>query len=571
MTDQQLSPRSVQPQEARLDRPRYRRVLFFFAGVILNIIWWELIVRRVSGRKAVARGRAARFTRYARDFRRLAVQLGGVMIKLGQFISARIDVMPPEIIEALADLQDEVPPDPLDQILPVIEGELGRPAHDLFAEFDTQVRAAASLGQVYGARLPSGEAVVIKVLRPAIEQIVATDLAALRVVARAAMRWAVVRSRADVPRLLDEFARTLWEEVDYRAEAGNAERFGELFAGDAGVVIPQVYRDYSADRVLMLEDVASIKITDYAAIEAAGVDRKVVARRLMDLYLKMIFDFGFFHADPHPGNLFVLPLPDQASGRDAEASTPFALVFVDFGMVGRIGERVKDGLREMLIAVGTRDSKRLLNAYQLLGVLLPSADLSRIEQAQTEAMNYAWGKSTTELVRMSGRDRREFAMKYRDLMYQMPFQVPQDFIYLARALGILSGMCTGLDPEFSLWEPLAKYAQKLITQEARRPETWLKEALALGQAALALPRQTQDVLSRFQQGDVELKVSPAPGLQADLRRLEAAVSGVTRALVFASLLITATWLYTSGHTVLGGVDFGLAAVAWLALALRRRR
>jgi predicted unusual protein kinase regulating ubiquinone biosynthesis (AarF/ABC1/UbiB family) len=568
-------PASRQP--VRLDRRRYWRVVVFFGGVILNILWWEMILRRVVGRRAVARGRSARLQHYAIDFRRVAVRLGGVMIKLGQFFSARVDVMPPEIIDALADLQDEVPPEALDKILPVIEAELGIPARDLFSEFNTQVRAAASLGQVYGAQLQTGERVVIKVLRPGIEQIVATDLAALGVVARAAMRWEPIRSRADVPRLLEEFGRTLWEELDYRAEAGNAERFRELFAGDQGVIIPAIFREVSADRVLTLEDVASIKITDYAAIDAAGIDRKQVADRLLDVYLRMIFDFGFFHADPHPGNLFVLPLARPDSENDAaraaaEAGTPFRIVFVDFGMVGHVTDRVKDGLREMLIAVATRDSKRVLAAYKLLGVLLPSADLSRIEQAQTEALDYAWGKSTTELVRMSGRDKREFALKYRDLMYNMPFQVPQDFIYLARALGILSGMCTGLDKEFSLWEPVAKYAQKLVAKEARRStEFWLKEALALGQAALALPRQAHDVLTRLQQGRVELQTSPTEALQADLRRLETAITGVTRALVFASLLITGTWLYTSGQTGLGLVGFGLAGLAWLVMALRRNR
>jgi predicted unusual protein kinase regulating ubiquinone biosynthesis (AarF/ABC1/UbiB family) len=291
----------------------------------------------------------------------------------------------------------------------------------------------------------------------------------------------------------------------------------------------------------------------------------------------MIFDFGFFHADPHPGNLFLLPLPEEAGGETTGRTVtpdgiPFSIVFVDFGMVGRVTDQVKDGLRELLIAVATRDSKRVLVAYKMLGVLLPSADLSRIEQAQTEALNYAWGKSTTELVRMSGKDRQEFAHKYRDLMYEMPFQIPQDFIYLARMLGMLSGICSGLDKDFKLWEPVAKYAQKLVASEVRRsPRTWLNEALALGQVALSLPGQAHDVLTRLQQGRVELQTSPTESLQADIHRLESAVRGVSRALIFASLLITGTWLYTSGQTTLGEVGFGLAGLAWLGMALRRGR
>lgn len=256
------------------------------------------------------------------------------------------------------------------------------------------------------------------------------------------MLWPLLSKRADVPKLIDEFARTLWEELDYRAEAGNAECFREIFADDDSVYVPEIYRQYSADRILTLEDVTSIKITDFDAVDASGVDRQVVARRLLDVYLRMIFDFGFFHADPHPGNLFVYPLPEQASEEPTEQEAardgrPFYIVFVDFGMVGRITDQVKRGLRELLIAVGTRDSKRVLKAYQALGVLLPSADLSRIEEAQAEVMDYAWGKSTTELMQMSRSDMHDFALKYRDLLYKMPFQVPQDFIYLARAVGML--------------------------------------------------------------------------------------------------------------------------------------
>jgi predicted unusual protein kinase regulating ubiquinone biosynthesis (AarF/ABC1/UbiB family) len=405
---------------------------------------------------------------------------------------------------------------------------------------------------------------------------VATDLAALSSVARWTMVWKEVSRRADVPKLIDEFARTLWEELDYRAEADNAERFQRLFADDNGVYVPDIYRQYSADRVLTMEDVTSIKITDFDAIDAAGIDRRAVARNLLDVYLRMIFDFGFFHADPHPGNLFVYPLSQDAHEEDAgeqksQATRPFYIVFVDFGMVGHITDQVKSGLREALIAVGTRDSKRVLRAYQMLGVLLPSADLSRIEEAQAEAFDYAWGKSTTELMQMSRRDMHDFALKYRDVLYRMPFQVPQDFIYLARAVGMLSGMCSALDPDFNPWEPIAGYAQKLIVQEASRSPEWLvQELLSVGQVALSLPRQTQDVLSQLQQGKLAVQVGPTDGLERDIRRLESAIVGVTRALVFASLLGAATWLFTSGQVLLGEIGYGMAAVAWLALVLRRR-
>ncbi len=561
----------------KLDRRRYIRVLFFFGRIFLDLLWWEVLLRQLLGKKYAARHRPQRLRRYAHQFRQLAVRMGGVMIKLGQFVSARVDVMPHEITDELAGLQDEVPPEPLEVILGVVQEEMGVSPDDLFVAFETETRAAASLGQVHRARLKSGEHVAVKIQRPGIEITVATDLEALHVVARWAMAWPVIRKRADVPALLQEFARTLWEELDYVSEAANAERFAELFADDHRVYIPAIYREYSTRRVLTMEDVTSIKITDQAAVKAAGVDQAVAARRLLDMYLRMIFEFGFFHADPHPGNLFIYPLPAETPAEDLELhpagdGRPFYVIFVDFGMVGHITDKVRAGLREALVAIGTRDTRRLLKAYQMLGVLLPSADLERIEQAEAEVLGYIWGKSIPELARMSHQEMREFAIKYRDLLYELPFQVPQDFIYLARAVGILSGICTMLDPEFNPWEPVAQYAQQFVAQEANASASLLiDEALALAQIAVSLPRQLQDVLTRFQHGDIDLRISAGKDFSIDLHRLRQSVDRLVQSVVFAGLLVSSTLLYTDGQITPGLIGFGLAGLALLLLLFRPRR
>jgi predicted unusual protein kinase regulating ubiquinone biosynthesis (AarF/ABC1/UbiB family) len=578
MTNQPASvTTSSSVQLVPLDRRRYLAIVRFFGGVTLNLIWWELVLRRLLGRQAAGRGRAERLRNYARSFRRLAVRLGGVMIKLGQFVSARVDVMPPAIIEELADLQDEVPAEEFSRMRPVFIEELGGPPETLFAEFDRNVSAAASLGQVYRARLHSGERVIVKIQRPDIRRLVATDLAALAQVARWTMWWPIIRKRADVPALLNEFAATLWQELDYIAEAEHAEAFQQLFEQDRRVYVPDIIHSLSTARVITLQDVTSIKITDYTALDAAGVDRKVVARHLLDIYLHMIFDVGFFHADPHPGNLFVYPLPPDAAAamydsRPPYPGTPFYVVFVDFGMVGRITEQVKSGLREMLVAVATRDSARMLAAYQQLGVLLPSADLSRIAEAGDEMMGQVWGRSVPELAQMPRSQMREFAFKYRDLLYEMPFQVPQDFIYLARAVGILSGICTGLDPDFNPWAPVAQYAQRYVAREAGPGLNLIgREALRIGQTAISLPNQLQDVLGRIQRGDLKAIVTADESLKRDLRRVEGAVQGLSRAVVFSSLLVCATLLTITGQQTAGLIGFGAAAAAWIVLALRQSR
>ncbi|MBN1121370.1 MAG: AarF/ABC1/UbiB kinase family protein [Anaerolineae bacterium] len=570
MTEASPNRPQLDERDYHVDRRRYRKVMTFFAGIALNVIWREVIIRYLLGRRFAGRGRDRRLQRYATRFRTLAIDMGGVMIKLGQFISARVDVMPEAITSELAGLQDEVPPEDTADIIKVIEDELGAPLGETFSEFSRDTQAAASLGQVHRGQLKSGEMVAVKVLRPGIETVVATDLKALAVVARWTMYWKVIRKRADVPALMDEFGRTLWEEVDYIKEAENAKRFAELFADDPRVYVPDIYDAYSTQRVLTMEDVTSIKIADHEAIDAAGIDRSEVAYRLFDLYLQMIFIFGFFHADPHPGNLFVHPLGESTDS--AEGGVPYYLVFVDFGMVGRITPQVKAGLREALIAAGTRDSARIIKSYQMLGILLPGADLERIEEAESEMLDFIWGKSVPELAQMKHSDMLAMTGKYRDLLYELPFQVPQDFIYLGRAIGILSGMCIQLDAEFNPWAQIAEYAQKLVADEATEQlESWVQEAIRLTQTAISIPTQLKDVLGRFQHGNVEIRLRTSDDLERGIGTIVSTLNSVVRAVFFASFLAAGTYLYVNGYTVPGIVGWSLAGIAWLTVVFRKRK
>ena len=317
-----MYPDTVDSQTA-IDRVRYRRIIIFFARVVFHLIWWDILVRRVWA-SHVLTSRPKRWRNISRRFRMLAVEMGGVLIKLGQFLSSRVDVLPPEITEELQGLQDEVPPVPSDAILHVLEDELDDlPAR--FSAIEREPLAAASLGQVHRAwlrprREGSGDGipVVIKVQRPNIVSVVQTDLAALRLVARWVQRYPPIARRADVPALMQEFSDTLWEELDYEAEANYAERFAEMFAEEPSVHIPYVHRRHSTRRILVLEYVDGIKITDTAAMDAAQIDPKQVATRLLDTYFKQFFEEGFFHADPHPGNLFVFLAPISPGNREKD-------------------------------------------------------------------------------------------------------------------------------------------------------------------------------------------------------------------------------------------------------------
>jgi predicted unusual protein kinase regulating ubiquinone biosynthesis (AarF/ABC1/UbiB family) len=525
-------------------RRRYWRIVFFFARAISSFIVWETILPRLGLRGLTRSTRANRNRRIAVAFRAMAIRMGGLMIKVGQFLSARLDVLPEEITHELADLQDEVPAETFAAIRAHAEAELGSALENHYEWVEEAPLAAASLGQVHRARLRETDAtaagfadVVVKVQRPGIEAIVETDLTALRLVGTWLQRYRPIAERANVPALLEEFASTTAEEIDYLAEARNAEIFAEIFESNPRIYIPEVVWDLTTRRVLTLQDVSAIKLTDYDAITAAGIDRKHVAAVLLDTYFQQIFEDGFFHADPHPGNIFVTPL----GGTDESGEANWCLTFVDFGMVGRMPEHLREGLREMLIAIGTQDAARLVQSYRTLGVLLPSADTARIEAASMQVFNRFWGKSMAELRQIDHRDLAQFGHQFREVMLEMPFQLPENLLLLGRTVAILSGMCTGMDPEFNVWTQIAPYASGLIADEGTSNwEMWLAEGTRILQTLIALPTRMDRVLTAAERGDLAVR---NPVLEARVRRVERSVNRVAGAIAFAALLIAGAILY----------------------------
>ena len=471
--------------------------------------------------------------------------MGGVMIKVGQFLSARLDVLPVSITNELAGLQDEVRPETIEDLLQVAVSEFGVPLKEKFKRIDPQPLAAASIGQVHRAQIcrnpgdNGGELcdVIIKIQRPNIDQIIEIDLSALRVVSGWLMRYPPIRKRADVPALMEEFSRSFMEELDYLNEGKNAELFAENFKNDPEILVPKVVWSHTTRRVLALEFIDAIKITDYQAIEAAGIDRSEVAVKLFSTYLKQIFEDRFFHADPHPGNLFVLPLESD----DDVVSTKWRLVFIDFGMTGKLSQDLMANLREILIAVGTQDAKRIIKAYQTLGVLLPGADLELLERATNRVFEQFWGKTAPELMAMHQEEAVKFAREFGDLLYEMPFQIPQNLLLLGRCLGILSGMCTGLDANFNIWTNIGPYAQKLVAaEESGGFRFWVTEITSIFSLLAGLPRKTDNLLNRLEQGKLEVQM---PETNRRIARLEREVRGITAAIIISGFLITGTQLY----------------------------
>jgi predicted unusual protein kinase regulating ubiquinone biosynthesis (AarF/ABC1/UbiB family) len=491
-------------------------------------------------------------------FRALALRMGGVMIKVGQFLSSRLDVLPQEVTSVLSSLQDEVPPESYAAVSRLAEAELGAPLGSMFESFHEEPLAAASLGQVHRARLPGklgsglpSRDIVVKIQRPGIEELVEVDLSAIQRVARWLSRRASISKRVDLVGLVGEFARVTRGELDYLAEGRNAEAIGASFRGDGRYKVPRVLWERTTRRVLCLEDVFSIRIGDYDGIVAAGLDRGEIARRLIDCYLKQIFDDGFFQADPHPGNLFVTP----AGGGE------WRLAIVDFGMVGRMPRGLRLALREAVIAVGGRDSAGLVKALDAAGILMPSADRAEIGRALGEALDLVWGKSLSEIRDIDMEEMRRFAAKFRSLLYEMPIHLPSDLLMLGRTIGILSGMCAGLDPNFNLWERLEPYAARIAREEAgsflRR---MLDETVSTLRTAAGLPARLDRALSAMEGGRGQKAPDTARVFEAGSRR-------IARALVFAALLIGGA-LLRPALPLLGDLLLGGAALAllWLIVA-----
>ena len=544
---------------ARFARPealkkRYRKILGFAALALLQTWWFELALPKFGLRRWVAKGRVRRVQKLARRFYVLAADLGGLMIKVGQFLSSRLDVLPEQITRELSGLQDEVAPEPTVAIVDQIESELGMRLEDAFLEFETEPIAAASLGQAHRAKLRSDlaedlefEDVIVKVLRPGIHEIVEVDLAALRIVGGWLSRIRLVSRRADAPALVEEFAATSLQEINYFNEAANLERFSNQFASDARVSAPEVVWERSSSKVLTLSDVTTIKISDVQALQAAEIDPNQVAAELARVTFEQIFTHGFFHADPHPGNIFVRP---TGSGN-------FVLTFIDFGMMGEIDDELRLNLQSFIFAVAGRDARAWIRAVKRLGVLLPSADTVELERAISELFDRFGGVGVAEITQTDPREFRDFALKFSELVRALPFQLPENFLLLVRSISLISGVTSSLNREFNMWDAVDPFARTLLNGGANSTLKAIGRELAKqATTLLQLPSKLDDLVARLERGELSVR---QPEVERRLRVLNGSVSRIGSTALFGILLFAGLQLQATNAT-LGGILLGLSAL-----------
>jgi predicted unusual protein kinase regulating ubiquinone biosynthesis (AarF/ABC1/UbiB family) len=502
-------------------------------------------------------------------FRKTAVELGVLMIKLGQFLSSRADLLPQRALDVLSSLQDEVPPAPFSHVVSVIEAELHQPVDQMFSSLEPVAAAAASLGQVHkGVLKATGQEVAVKVQRPNISQLVNMDLSTIRFVIWVISRFVNTNEFIDLRAFYREFRRTIFEEIDYVQEASNARRFAEIFANRPGILIPKVIDGYISRRVLVLEWVDGIKVNDYAQLEARGISRFEVAKRTVEAYFYQFFEIGFFHADPHPGNIFVIPGP---SGIEP------TVAFVDFGMVGALGRATKQGLRDLFLGFVVSNPHAMVAALNRLGFIGEGANLAAIERGVGLMMEQYHGMSLGEVRDLSVSD---MAHEIEDLFYRQPFRIPAQFAFSGRAIGTLSGLATGLAPEFNLVKVAIPYAQKFLglTRDgaSQNAQQLLTQALDAGRTMLTLPATLERVLAKVEAGQIEVRLSE-DGLNGSSRGRSGrrrggsaqASGGLSSAAIVAVSVAAGAVLMMNQLLAPGWFCLAVAGVAALSFTFRR--
>jgi ubiquinone biosynthesis protein len=488
-------------------------------------------------------------------------ELGATFIKLGQAMSTRPDVIPPEYVAELTKLQDAAPPVPFELMRQVIEEELGEPPEEIFSEFDPQPLASASIGQVHAAVLKDGHKVIVKVQFPGVAEQVEQDLEILSGMVEWVLAHSALGRDYDLRGLVDEFAFTLRNELDYRQEGRNADQFRRFLADEPTIYIPRVYWRLTTGRVLTLERVGGVNISDLAGLDAAGIDRRVVAENSIHFVLREVFEFGLIHADPHPGNCFV--------------RTDGSIVLIDFGMVGRLEAGLRDALLRVGMAVVRHDAEQLADEFYALGVAGGHSKRSALQRDLDHFLGrYATGSMKEIAAAQVAADFMAIAFRHR-------LQLPSELALLFKVVIVSEWQGTCLDPDFKLLEYAAPYLKQVWIQQ-RSPQVM---AVKFGQAALdaaelsvQLPRRAARLLAQLERGDLDLKVN-LDSLRDIILQMQRMANRLALAIILGATIVSLGLIlsvyHVPGWDAYGGWLFGMGFVfslafgVWLTLSILR--
>ncbi|MDQ7827265.1 MAG: AarF/ABC1/UbiB kinase family protein [Candidatus Eremiobacteraeota bacterium] len=474
--------------------------------------------------------------------------LGGAFIKMGQMLSTRGDLLPRELIDELEKLQDQVPPFPYEEVRRIVEKELNARLEDVFLEFEAVPLASASIGQVHRARLKHGEDVIVKVMRPEIKTQVKIDSEILIDAARFLERRRLFRGRYNFTGIASEISDYLEQETDYLHEVHNAERFRKNLAEDSGVYVPKVYWGYTTSRILCMERIQGTKISEVDTLTARGVNCREIARVGIGSYFKQILVHGFFHADPHPGNVFV--------------TNDSKIIFVDFGLVGELDVGLRNKLGDLFLAVVRRNMDGIIDALLAVGSIPPQIDRIRFKRE----LSFLYEKYSTLPLKQINIG--EVFKEVMGLMYRHQVKIPPDLTLMIKTITSLEGMGRRLDPDFNILEPAEPFARELV-RERIMSHWWfsdtIKQAQDMVESFGTLVKQLSSAFSVMERGELRIR-HEHQGFPRLINRL-------CFALLVASMVIGSSWIFASrsGYTYVGliGVLLSFLMAMWLLISIAR--
>jgi len=517
---------------------------------------WEAGLRKISRKR-----REAVDTLTGPERFRLALEeLGPTFVKLGQVLSTRPDLIPLTFIEELTKLQDEVPPFPYSEVREIIQAETGKFPEELFESFDEKPLAAASIGQVHRARLKNGSEVVVKVQRPRIKKTIEIDLEIMLHLAGLMERHLEELQVIQPSRIVEEFARTLEEEIDYTVELSHIERFAKQFEKDDTIQVPRVYRELSTERILAMENIHGIKGSDLEALKRGGYDLPLLAERGADLIMKQIFVHGFFHGDPHPGNIFFLP--------------ENIICYVDFGMMGRIGRSEREDFADMLMAVVQRNDKKMVEAM----LKLTEYDI----EPDREKLELQMGNFIDRYLYLPLKDLRlgRLLQQLLELVTENRLTIKANFFLMMKALSQVESLGVELNPDFEIITRAKPFVQRV--QMARlNPKRIAEELFESGSELVSLlkdiPGEVRSILEQTRNGKLKI-IFQHRGLDRILTTLDRSSNRVAFAIVLAALIIGSSLIVLSGIPpkwgdvpIIGLVGFLVAGMMgfWLLITIIR--
>ncbi|WP_276913848.1 ABC1 kinase family protein [Aneurinibacillus aneurinilyticus] len=524
---------------------RYYRI---FAIVSMTVrfflqVWWFHRTHRGASRTDVQEQWEALVEKQAREYKHTALKLGGLLIKMGQFLSTRADIMPRAFTSELSDLTDRVPSVPWEKSKAIIEQELNQPVENVFVSLSKEPIASASIGEVYKGYLKNGEKIALKVQRKGIEKIIDADFAATRVVVRLAKRFTRFGKTMDLDALYRELERTISRELDFRKEYAHAKRFAQMYEGSTTVEVPRYYEEWMTRRILVMEWIEGAKVTDHSFLEAHHIDRDVLVQRLTNLFLQQVLLYGFFHADLHPGNIFI-----RSSG---------TIVLLDFGMVGEIKQAARRHIQTLIQAVVLKDYDLMVQALDALCFLTPQADREQVKIALQVGLEMYLNRTFEAL---DDEMLEEIQLQIQDFVRAQPIQLPAEYAFLGRAVSTVVGVVTTIKPDVDFLEVGRPVVSEWLNQQENKQNNRRLAVQLLRDVAremATLPRQVNRFIDMSVEKEYrERRISETKQWLVHYRNKQLATLAFTLAGWGGALV-----LWITGHPLETYVSLGVTALA----------